>query len=211
MPRNLNNEIYHTSSGSPVVLKWSVMLNGKRHIKINGDKINVSNNYDVFETQYNICETAWNNKGNGLVSVVHSSFSSSNVDVAMPTSNYWQQTMQGDRYYDLGHCLLSDTNDNEIDSLATALNSTRNINYAAIFLNPDDDFFKYRNSNELNTTLIKYTIVHEVGHALTLGHPNGEYNTMYVDSVMNTDVVAESLSYYLPQVHDNNDLIAKYG
>ena len=51
------------------------------------------------------------------------------------------------------------------------------------------------------------TMVHEIGHALGLGHPNGNYYPVSVNSVMNQGLIS---SYYLPQSHDINDLNNKY-
>lgn len=51
------------------------------------------------------------------------------------------------------------------------------------------------------------SIVHEIGHALCLGHPDGSYYYTNEASVMKRS----NTSYTMPQQHDKNDIINKYG
>ena len=198
------HEMYYTSSGSPVTLRWSVLSNGKCYIKINGDKINSSGNFSVYNQQYNNCKYAWSNSISSLITIVEEdNFTTSNVDVATATESYWDSMFDTDNYYSISaFTRLSDTNNNAVTNLTSAINSTGNIDYAAIFMSPFVAGFGGDN------TYIKRIIVHEIGHALTLGHPNTIYYPVNDASVMRQD--DDEATYYTPRTHDINDIMAKY-
>ena len=79
--------------------------------------------------------------------------------------------------------------------------SSRKIDYAGILYTPYEDDYE-------DTTHMKRTMVHEIGHALGLGHPNTDYDYTDAASVMRQGYEGET--YYTPQSHDKTDLNNKY-
>ena len=83
--------------------------------------------------------------------------------------------------------------------LARAKLSSKLISYAGILFTPQSYYS--------NDTHRRMTMVHEIGHALGLGHPNTDYYFTNAASVMRQSTVE---TYYTPQTHDINDLNSKY-
>ena len=83
------HEMYYTSSGSPIVLKWSNTYNGKPFLQVNGDGLAGSSygNYN-YSVEFNAVWSAWNNCA-GLVVVERASISNSSVDFTVPTPETW--------------------------------------------------------------------------------------------------------------------------
>lgn len=185
------HEIYYDGN-TPIVLKWANLSNGKAYMKMNGDKLKYP-----FSNYYSVAKSAWPN-ASARVQVVQSAFNSSTIDLVSPTQEAWKIIVGEDNYADAqGYCQRFSTDGVKINSTSAAKNSSRRISSAAVYVTP------FYGNNE---TYNKKILVHEIGHALGLGHPHdGPYATS-VKSVMNQG----SLGFYTPQAHDINDLIPKY-
>lgn len=88
-----------------------------------------------------------------------------------------------------------------LNSVNSALASSKRIKYAGISFSPYEHRYH-------NTTEMRRTMVHEIGHALGLGHPNDDFYPTSADSVMRQGYSGET--YYIPRTHDLNDLSNKY-
>ncbi len=183
---------YDGTTGVP--LKWNDVVNRTARLKTNDDLLDSN-----YSSHYSVIRAAWPN-ASARVSVTDTDFSSSNVDLSTATSDYWSN--RWGYIYSLGIlgvCDMTSTDNYELNSLANAKASSGLIKYAGILFTP--------NSSYENTTHRRKTMVHEIGHALGLGHPNTDYYVTNAASVMRKGTVE---TYYTPQTHDVNDLNSKY-
>lgn len=187
------HEMYY-DNGTPIVLKWNFVTNRVANLKMC--------NYGLtgdYSSNYTIARAAWPN-ASARVSVTETAFSSSNVDLVTASLDYWYNRFpMAEAMVTDGICDLTSTDDVLITSVATAKASSKLIRYAGIFFTPEV-------SNYDNTTHLRKTMVHEIGHALCLGHPDGTYSPTTAASVMRR----YNPGYYLPQAHDTTDLNNKY-
>lgn len=187
------HEMYYDGN-TPIVLKWVNLSNGKAYMKMNGDKLQ-----SPYSNYYSTVKNAWPN-ASSRVQVVQASFSASTVDFITPTSDAWSDLVGYWRIGEVsGYCRAQTTDGFIVDNMESAKVSNGKISYASIYVTPHLDVCD-------TETYRKKTMIHEIGHALGLGHANrGPYATN-VASVMNQG----KTSYYTPQAHDVNDLIPKY-
>lgn len=187
------HEIFYDGS-TAVPLRWNDVTNRTAKLKLNDDLLDSN-----YSSHYSVIRGAWPNAST-RVSAVDSDFSISNVDLATASSDYWSDRW-GILYSSavLGVCDMTSTDDIQINSLSAAKNCSGLIRYAGILFTP--------NSSYDNNTHRRNTMVHEIGHALGLGHPNTNYYVTNAASVMRQGTVE---NYYTPQTHDINDLNSKY-
>lgn len=181
---------------TPIVLKWSDVTNRTAKLKMNADNL-----HGGYVSLYSSIKTAWPN-ASARVSITASDFSSSNVDLATATEAEWKRRW-GDKYLDkMGVCDLTSTDGYQLNASNANLSSKR-IRYAGILYSPFE-------SEYYNITNQKRVMVHEIGHAFGLGHPNVDVGNYFTSaaSVMRTNTYNES--YWTPQSHDINDLNNKY-
>lgn len=204
------HEIYYEQNSSgltPIILKWNPKIGNKCYLKLNADTLNRSGNFIKYENAYDNVKNLWNNVG-GLVSVYETDIETSNVDLATATEAAWSAYTNGDIYSALGYNLKLSTDNYQINSLANAKICSGYIKYASVIISPHIGEFGPLNSNEANY-MMRYTIVHELGHVLCLGHSNdSRYYPSSAASVMRTYI--DEATYYAPQNHDINDIINKY-
>lgn len=193
------HEIFYNGS-TPIVLKWNYVNGSTVNMKMSDDLLDAP-----FTSHYSVARNAWPNalaNASTHVSITNSSFSESNIDLATADSSYWEDRWGILASWNiLGVCDVTSTDGILIDSAADALASSKLIKYAGILFNPSSSAF------DDNSTKIRYTMVHEIGHAFGLGHPNTDHNPTSAASVMRT---GESNNYYTPQAHDISDMNSKY-
>lgn len=198
------HEIYYSGS-SPnwvaIPLVWDERSSGKAYLKMNGDLLSSD-----YSSNYITVSNVWPN-ASSKVTVLRTTFSNSKVDLATASETYWDNRFGSfwGRYVG-GVCDITSTDGIQITSASTAKNSSGRIRYAGILLTPYIDDYYESGSNRTNH--IRATMVHEIGHALGLGHPNASYYPTSDASIMRTAVGYEG--YYTPRPHDINDLSNKY-
>lgn len=153
-------ELLYDSNSNAIVFKWYDVSNRVAQLKVNGD--NLSSFYtSAFVTGYNAWQTAVPDR----VKVTKTNFSSSHIDFSTGSTSWWNNSFGADAHNIYGYSMLTTTDGVQINNVGIeqAKSSSKRIEYAGIVLTPyTSDFADYDQPD--------YTVVHETGHALGLGH-----------------------------------------
>ena len=190
------HEMYYDSASMPIKLVWHYRSNGDAYLKINGTYLS-----SYYTSLYNSVYPIWDNYSSD-VKITSTSFNEATVPLYTGTESFWKGLTEKLRGEVLGITYLVSSTGQQVNSPSSAAASTGRIKSAIIYFTP-------RTGNFSNTAHAKATMVHEIGHALCLGHPNTVYGyTTNARSIMRQ--VPSYEQYYVPQTHDINDLHSKY-
>jgi len=185
------HEIFYDGT-TPVPIIWGDVTLSVANLKMNGELIDGDGIFNYVKAR-----DSWNDTSEN-VSIVETDFANSNVDLATATIEYWDERFgKADSVFVYGVCDLTSTDGKKLNSLANVKSSSRLIKYAGILITPYPVFSDRHHMTK--------TMVHEIGHALGLGHPD-KYPYTNDKSVMRQG----DLGYYRPQDHDITDLKNKY-
>lgn len=141
---------------------------------------------------------AWNYPDRAIKAqcLYESSFSNSTVDILTASSDAWKSWGKSSKV--VAFTIPTDTYGRKIYGESDCLNSTGQLKYAAIYVNPN-------NGTELDSDYRKVVLAHEIGHAWGLAHANVESES----SIM----VQGKFSWITCKLydHDINDMIRYYG
>lgn len=176
-------------------VRWSIMKNDKVYWQIYNLGLPT-----FYSRNFSTAVYAWKIACPYQVhSAITTNYSSANIVILQPSASSWE-AIAGD-YPNLGgYCECLTTDGVFLNDVQDAKNSSRKIKFAKIYLTPHTNLIS-------NDTEAKAIMVHELGHALGLGHaPDIE------PSIMRTPPYSPTLgrTSYSPQSHDKTDVANFY-
>ncbi|MGI6577348.1 MAG: hypothetical protein ACOX1Q_04790 [Eubacteriales bacterium] len=209
-------------SGSPgnyslsdIELKWNNFYSGKANLQIHYDTYIPIATHPGLRGAIANAYDRWMLAVPSKVYAIPSPVSSANVFFQVPSTGVWNGLLGAYASDTIATTLLWDTADNRIFDVGephyTAFSSTKLISWAQILFSPLQTF-----SNNSQT---QKHVIHELGHALTLGHPYDKQLIQYsgfvnvtianVSSIMHQGLIGGNVAS-LPTSHDINDITSKY-
>lgn len=218
MGTGLAHEIYYnTSTSSGIPLSFSdANLNStdSPYLKVYPDFNNTTSG-QTYDSLYYLAVNQWIGYYGGSMYITVDYLENStgcNIRLRNSVDYYAFYNVSSDV---LGFTIIIDTNNNTVNSVSTALSSTKKIKRANIFLNPDVTvFYVGTDDTAIRKQRIRKTITHEVGHAMGLGHPDNTFYSPIGSSVYSIMRHGFPDTYTnigtSPATHDKNDLYDKY-
>lgn len=178
-----------------IALRWSVKTGGKCYLRIHNNNLKAPY---TSSSNFTVAAVTWGNScPNEIKSIVETSTSDYNINVTCPGATTWSDLVGSTNiHYFLGFCVSLSTDNRKIMNVEDAKACSRKIKYATIYLTPHTENFA-------SNTHIRAVMVHEIGHALCLGHTTGTSPKSIMQSPPPT-------TWYLPADHDKRDITAWY-
>lgn len=158
--------------------------------------------------QYSNAFNKWNNISSN-VHAINIDYDNSNVKfVTVQVESYWNAITGAESETCGGITFPYDKN----GDLITSSNTNTDIKSVVIYINPKDkyghpDLVNY-DKFEQQEEYARKTLIHELGHALGLGHPVGK--SILEAYIMNSDYTTRSV-FAAPTANDKVELRKKYG
>lgn len=198
------HEIYYTSSGVGIVLKWNYKTSSKLYVTCSNDYLT-----GTLASAYPTAMAKWYNSCPSTVFMADVTSTTSKMDFLTPTQSYWKQKIGTPTEELLNYRItfayteLYDTNSLFINTVSTAQASTKRIGSAAVYVNPYPDAFDGTHADDGITAFTAdqkaKLLAHELGHVMGLGHCDAVYNIFSGSSIMRVDFYDEASS---PAAHD---------
>ncbi|MBD3922079.1 hypothetical protein H8B09_25175 [Paenibacillus sp. PR3] len=201
------HEMYFTQSGSTITtipLRWTPKNTSTGRLKVIINKQSLTGSWSTY---YEDARTAWHSSAVPAEFTTTTTTPVPNTYMVTASQQYWDSMYPDGPFSEtLGVTELYDTNSLAITSIATASASTKQLKGANIYLNPSP--------NSPSAFIYRFTMSHELGHVLALGHSHlpqySPANTSTDPSIMSYDYFSLGQSY-LPQNHEVNDVKKMYG
>lgn len=188
-----SHELYYDSNGiDPIVpFRWNIKSSGKVYMTIGSDRTLGSS----YTSSDDVAADAWDIACPEIVTTLVNV--NPRVTFSQASISYWKNRYPDSFDTTLGVCDITTSDGVTVTNESSARRSNGKITSAYIRMTAYPEVFKG------NTTYIRSVMVHELGHALGLGHPG-------VTSTVSVMQAAPPTTWYMPADHDKKDIAAWY-